>query len=436
MRLITPLPCDCVERLPHPDHPSILAIGTYLLDKDAGTKRGELLIAKRGLKRVDGAEGAEEEAKTALAIESGAIFDAQWMPTSLWSGPALPLIASVTSNCGVDIHELEIGSTEEGEPVKLRSSLRAVLTEADDEDEAREASALAVCWLNAETTSTSAVGSSRHLDFAVSRSDGKITTCSLDLPSSPSSASASSSSPALPSSSLRVTNTWKAHSYGGAGGPPAEVWCVAAPPASSSCLWSGADDALLKIWDLRALPRAQLTCKGHEAGVCAIAFHPHREHLVATGSYDQHLRLWDARKMTKEPLASFDAGGGVWKLKWHPKRPKHPKGEFFLAAACMYAGAQVFKVGTALEMETAGEVDGENMTVERSRHYEGHKDQDAGNGGGAGVDSEAVRALGGTNTEPLVYGIEWLDDDDDGDGGDAELATCAFYHRSVHSWKL
>jgi WD domain, G-beta repeat len=409
MKFQTPLPCDCVEKAPGLN---VLAVGTYLLDKEAAIKRGELLLY------CDTGEGSSLHPP--LSIASGAIFDAQWLPSPLWKNPRRPLIAAVTSGCGIDIHEL--GTDAEG-PIALHSSLKAILAEDDEE---KEASALAMCWLNVAPAS-------KQLDLAISRSDGSISTCTLDL----------SSADGVASASLRVNNTWKAHSYGGAGGPPAEVWCIATPPPSwstsgdaNNILWSGADDALLKVWDTRALPRAQLTCRGHEAGVCAIAFHPDMDHLVATGSYDQCLRLWDARAMTKEPLASYDTGGGVWKLKWRRRgaQGKMPSSESCdvwqddLLAACMYEGAQVFRARLATpSAELEGEKLGEAI-LERRYHYKGHNDGSA--------DLSSTRALGGTNSEPLLYGIEWLNDPSESGTGEDEVASCAFYHRSVHTWKV
>lgn len=117
-------------------------------------------------------------------------------------------------------------------------------------------SALALCFLSAAPTAAVTAGppsAPRLVDLAVSRSDGQIDLCELAVASS-----------GAGDSSIAVRESWLAHTHGGGSGssggqgaPPAEVWAVAAPPALASAdepsrvLWSGADDALLKMWDTR-----------------------------------------------------------------------------------------------------------------------------------------------------------------------------------------
>ena len=64
---------------------------------------------------------------------------------------------------------------------------------------------------------------------------------------------------------LAESHSWGAHAY--APGCPAEVWCVGRDP-STGLYVSGADDGLLKGWDLRA-PNPALALR-HGAGVTAV----------------------------------------------------------------------------------------------------------------------------------------------------------------------
>lgn len=76
------LPCDCVEALS--SCPSLLAIGCYLLDKDAGIKTGALHFvetahADRGVDAPSGADAPQPSLRSISRTETTtAIFDARW----------------------------------------------------------------------------------------------------------------------------------------------------------------------------------------------------------------------------------------------------------------------------------------------------------------------------------------------------------------------
>ena len=91
-------------------------------------------------------------------------------------------------------------------------------------------------------------------------------------------------------------------------------------------IFTGADDAAFKGWDLRAgldrSPPAFVNSRTHGAGVTCVAPSPHDPHVVATGSYDDKVRLWDCRGIRRptETCDGVDCGGGTWRLRWHPER--------------------------------------------------------------------------------------------------------------------
>jgi diphthamide biosynthesis protein 7 len=183
---------------------------------------------------------------------------------------------------------------------------------------------------------------------------------------------------------------WQAHEL--------EGWAVAFDAHEPSLLFSGADDATLKRWDLRcavdgAAPAAVATNRrSHQAGVCCISPCARRP-LVATGSYDETTRLWDLRQM-RAPVHELGCGGGVWRLKWHPARPE------LLLAACMHAG---FKV---LALDDAG-------APHELASYTAH---------GVG--------------KALAYGADWERSTRDGEAGALRAATCSFYDKALHLWQL
>lgn len=80
-------------------------------------------------------------------------------------------------------------------------------------------------------------------------------------------------------------------------------------PLQPSIIYSGADDASFKGWDMRAPARspAFVNRRAHGAGVCIVSGHPEQQHLLCTGSYDDHIRLWDSR-LLQRPLMTHEVG--------------------------------------------------------------------------------------------------------------------------------
>lgn len=150
---------------------------------------------------------------------------------------------------------------------------------------------------------------------------------------------------------LRKTRQWTAHDL--------EAWIVGFDCHTPTTMFTGADDAKLKGWDLRAGPAAPtfVNSKVHEAGVCSIQSHPTVEHCLATGSYDEQLRIWDTRTM-KRPLSTAHVGGGIWRVKWSPD----PACAGQVLTACMHAGFAVLEYN-----HDAGKFEGEIL-----RHTGGH----------------------------------------------------------------
>ncbi|XP_066914341.1 diphthine methyltransferase-like [Clytia hemisphaerica] len=190
----------------------------------------------------------------------------------------------------------------------------------------------------------------------------------------------------LTESGPELLNSWTGHTL--------EAWIVACDRVNENILYTGADDCLLKMWDLRmGTERASVTSKRHSMGVCSIQSHPKRDHVFCSGSYDENIIVWDNRAM-KKPLSEFETGGGVWRLKWHPH------GYDTLLAACMHNGFKVINYDNDLA----------NPVLQSS--YEKH--------------------------ESLAYGVDWcLDYEQQKNDNKDEtvIASCSFYDKLLTVWK-
>uniref|UniRef100_A0A7S1UJ84 methylated diphthine methylhydrolase n=1 Tax=Phaeomonas parva TaxID=124430 RepID=A0A7S1UJ84_9STRA len=210
-------------------------------------------------------------------------------------------------------------------------------------------------------------------------------------------------------------STWDAHTFMGCA---AEVWIVACSRKDENALVTGADDGMLKLWDLRMVPTPAATVKGvHEAGVTTAQWHPVRAHLFATGSYDQRVRLWDARSM-RRPLQTTEAPGGVWRVKW---RPPESAGRDLLLVAAMHGGACV------LDPAVGDDVVGTLAAA-------------GGESGGEQDDLSYLKKDGASilttfsQHESMAYGVDWCVA-----AGERErplFASCSFYDKLLCAWEL
>ena len=171
---------------------------------------------------------------------------------------------------------------------------------------------------------------------------------------------------------IETTAEWKAHDY--------EAWIVACDRHDMNLIYSGGDDGLFRIWDIRQQPdHSVVTNKHHQMGVTAMQSHPTTPGRLVTGSYDEGIRLWDQRQW-KRPLMEIQMSGGIWRLKWHSLDPS------MLLTACMHGGFHVVRVGEGgMEIETS---------------FLEH--------------------------QSLAYGVDWLTD--------GKAVSCSFYDHAMHMW--
>jgi hypothetical protein len=408
-----------------------LAVATYELDEATQTRKGAAMVYT--LLHERSGEGEEEQgdqrlASPRLALSARAdglpgVFDAQWVRLPLGAaareeegggaewGLSLALSDGRVVVLAVVVEEeqeKESGSTSAPRPqLRLEPAAEWQAIHGPQGGDATNRMALMVAWDRLVTNMTARA--------AVSGSGGTVAV----LGSGGGSGNSESESP---------WTEWQAHDL--------EAWAVAFDPWRPPALYTGSDDASLKLWDLRmarrrssgggsggsdgggaapapASPPALLLCdkRTHAAGVTCISPHPSREFILATGSYDEKARLWDARK-PRTPLAELDVGGGAWRLQWRPRVGGGADGSGdLLLAACMYNGFSVLRAG--------GLEDGDAASIEVVERYEAH--------------------------ESIAYGCDWWRgggrrggsapcSSSSADDPRCIVATASFYDKRLHLW--
>ena len=202
-----------------------------------------------------------------------------------------------------------------------------------------------------------------------------------------------------------------------------EAWAVAwAHPKSvlgGDFIFTGADDAAFKGWDLRggldASSPAFVNRRAHGAGVTCISPSPHDPNVVATGSYDDRVRLWDVRMFVRpvEICDAMDVGGGAWRLRWHPERRA-------LACAAMGGGVAI--------VEWSGCESG----VESGKVGDESSDEGADASVLPEIDSGTLRTVCAYDGHgSIAYGADWGWKR----GGEEDVVvSCSFYDKGLHVW--
>ncbi|CAH0520650.1 unnamed protein product [Peronospora belbahrii] len=313
---------DCVESCPVAGFESSMIVATYQLHKAA--EIGEAQDRRSGTLlhfqlECNGAINTDDVdvvvCKLEETVTSSGIFDIKWN-TQVMNGKAV--LGAATAAGSLELYEL----VQEGKKQTLHHSGHTA-----DADAA--SMCLSLDWNNR-------VHANAQPSICSSHSDGILSVWEV-----------------APHCIIQRSK-WQAHDLYGS---PIEAWISAFNCHDPNVLFSGADDAVLKGWDLRAGTAAPTfkNSRQYSMGVCSIQFHPHDERLVAAGSYDEQVVVWDNRNMTR-PMAVHGAGGGVWRLKWHPAESRKE----LLLAACMHNGFQVLDFMTG------------NSTLRKVASYDRH----------------------------------------------------------------
>ena len=405
-----------VECCPHDAHKGLVAVASYLHqpgDEDTPQSRvGQLYLydlRPSNARGDDGDANAVTDARTgwsfarvAPPLETRAIFELAWAPAS-WLAAAGPALAQADAGGFLTlyrVHEGEGAASDMSSPcsVEKLASLQC------------GGGGLGMATCAAWGSDCARPAGSR---LAVVGADGGLRVVSV-----------------AETGDLRVTQeATDAHSL--------EAWAVAFATKDAfhgsgrDVVFSGADDAQLKAWDVRAgldAPAMRFRdWKTHGAGVTCVAPSPHDPHVLATGSYDDVVRLWDARAANRPvAVASCRLGGGSWRARWHPRARR-------LAVAAMDGGA------VALDW------DGEERSfcVRRDEDFVqdgGVADHDADENPKNAVQERASDVRPGSlrascvydGHASIAYGADW-----GWRGGRSRgdvVVSCSFYDKGLHVW--
>ncbi|CAF1402833.1 unnamed protein product [Adineta steineri] len=260
-----------------PVRQDIFACGTYLYNPETTTRAGSIYLFQYN-----------STTKTIDTIQhqtTDGILDLKWIQCSSDS----TFLSTVTA-----LGQLSLYS--------LNDLTKPIICENVTND---QTIALAQSWLH--LTNNYVVVSDHH---------GYLTICELDN-----------------TNGLRFSQSWLAHEF--------ECWTCAWDKHDPNIIYSGADDTLLKIWDIRDCKQAIHINRKHTMGICSIVPNETNQYELLTGSFDEYLRLWDKRQMNKT-LKEIKLGGGVWKI-----RP-HPLNNDLLLCACMQNGFVIVDLKTLM----------------------------------------------------------------------------------------
>ena len=209
--------------------------------------------------------------------------------------------------------------------------------------------------------------------------------------------------------SLEVLQKWNAHTL-----PyttiPAEVWITSFDPQDKNTVFSGGDDGIMKLWDLRlqgTSSRPVATCSEFEAGVTSMCWNKGDPSYITVGSYDGHVRLFDKRNIG-HAVSDYDVqnNAGIWRIKY-----KHNTNYYVDGAASATSGT---KNELLLAAMRAGFI---VMNYDADRRF-----------------NERVVYLE-QGTESLAYGVDYVyKKGSDVDRLEGYVGSCSFYNHLMHVW--
>lgn len=270
--LDTEYSADSIEWCPSVNFENYFVCGTYQLEESENKNETEIPCKRKGRIYLYDYNIELDSLEKVQTVETSAVLDQKWKLNEKQS------ILGIANSIGeIQIYDLKNSKLNLKTSVNLNSEINDLL-------------ALSLDWSDDKIVSSDSKGNISILKFS--------------------------------NSELVVQQSWLAHGF--------EAWICCFDKWNKNVVYSGGDDMLLNIYDIRADSSSlKMKNKSHNAGVTALLSFEKSEFKLATGSYDENLRIFDTRYL-KNCLSEINLNGGIWRIK------SHPSNEDLLLCACMY----------------------------------------------------------------------------------------------------
>ncbi|ETO22339.1 hypothetical protein RFI_14865 [Reticulomyxa filosa] len=424
--------CDSVEWCPCETFEHLFVIGHYQLnqstDSNAQTKSGGISLYE--YKPKVGLEG-DSPSLTHFNLlrwySTGAVFDMKWHPKREQTNP---LLAVAMANGVIELYQLskkqrdEDGkeSKEEDESNKQTRGSQVELTRISsvkirtldestgngNEDDSPP-SCLSLDWNTHLHDKQAEVDRCRLLSAL---SDGSLIVLELS------------------NNKLTIVDRWKCHTD--------QVWTGVFDHdymnTTHTVVYSASDDGSIVLSDRRTRNDTTLRLKGchNDLGVCSLNQSLIHGHVLYSGGFDEHLKVWDKRyfkqhitdvntsnthsNVNSRELKSYKIGDGVWRIRVKPITFNATKFSLQLDNVNPIASHELLLIAgmrSGFHVLDTAHTRVTDFTLVSTYALHGQYND-----------------LQIDKNEILAYGCDWMF------GEEHVVASCSFYDKEIHCWKI